>query len=64
MTSGPQTKAVALPGSTPAAFASAVISPTWPVQPEQQLVFLGLAAIATLVLVLRSRSTKRIGVAL
>ena len=37
---------------------------TWPVQPEQQLVFLGLAAIATLVLVLRSRSTKRIGVAL
>jgi hypothetical protein len=38
--------------------------PTWPVEPAQQLVFLALAAVATLVLVLRSRSTQGIGVAL
>ena len=39
-------------------------SATWPVEAEQQLVFLVLAVVATFVLVLRSRSTRGIGVAL
>lgn len=38
--------------------------PTWPVEAEQQLVYLVVAAASVLVLVLRSRRTKGIGVAL
>ena len=37
---------------------------TWPVEPGRQLVFLALAAVATLVIAARSRSTKGLGVAL
>lgn len=39
-------------------------SPTWPVEAQQQLVYLVLAVTAGLVLVLRSRTTRGIGVAL
>ncbi len=37
---------------------------TWPVEPDQQVVFLALAVVATVVLVVRSRSTRGTGVAL
>lgn len=40
------------------------LSPTWPVEADQQLLFLALALVAAGVLALRSRQTRQIGAAL
>lgn len=51
-------------------WAAVVVAPlrrhpaTWPVEPDQQLVYLALAAVACLVLVVRSREDRQIGAVL
>ncbi|MFC4785169.1 zf-HC2 domain-containing protein [Nocardioides sp. MAHUQ-72] len=40
------------------------LAPTWPVDPDRQLVLLALAAVSVAVLVLRSRQTRQLGAAL